>query len=141
MRIIKSVLIVLLIFLGLVGVSFAIEWHTANQVTVEWNVVTDVVAPDVLKYAVYTKRLPNGEPVLLGEQDTLTAVITFEAEGKYIIGVTTVRYVDVGLVTEERLESEVNWSDVNGENTPNPFGGRFYEPRNPPKNLRYSGTP
>jgi len=119
-----------------VNVVGAVEWHTANQITVAWNAVTTVTAPDVLKYGVYTKRLPNDAPVFFGEQDALSALITFEAEGKYIIGITTIRYVDQGAPDEQRLESEINWSDVNGESTPNPFGSSYYTTPESPKNLR-----
>jgi len=119
-----------------VGVSGAVEWHTANQITVEWNAVTTVAAPDVLKYGVYTRMLPNAEPVLLNEQDTTAVTITFEAEGKYIIGVSTIRYVNQGTPEEQRLESEINWSDTNGESTPNPFGSSYYITPVGPKNLR-----
>lgn len=132
----KRLIIILLVIFGLCAPSLAMEWHTANQITAGWDAVTAANPADVIKYAVYTKILPNGEPTLLGEQDTLTAVITFDTEGRYIIGVSTVRYIDTGLPTEERLESVVNWSDTNGENTPNPFGARYFINPNPPKNLR-----
>ena len=120
----------------IVNVAGAVEWHTANQITVEWDAVTTVTAPDVLKYGVYTRMLPNAEPVLLNEQDTTAVTITFEAEGKYIIGVSTIRYVNQGTPEEQRLESEINWSDTNGENTPNPFGSSYYITPVGPKNLR-----
>jgi len=120
----------------MVSTVWAITWHTANQITVAWDAVTTVTAPDILKYGVYTKMLPGDATVFLGEQDGLSAVITFEIEGKYIIGVTSVRYVDVGTPEEKRLESEINWSDENGENTPDPFGSSYYITPGPPKNLR-----
>ena len=120
----------------IVNVAGAVEWHTANQITVEWDAVTTVTAPDVLKYGVYTRMLPNAEPVLLNEQDTTAVTITFEAEGKYIIGVSTIRYVNQGTPEEQRLESEINWSDTNGESTPNPFGSSYYITPESPKNFR-----
>ena len=104
--------------------AHAVEWHTANQITVEWDAYTDVTAPDVLKYGVYTRMLPSGAPVLLHEQDTTVVTITFQAEGRYVVGVTSIRYV--GSATGERIESEVNWSDVNGESTPVPFGASYF---------------
>jgi len=128
----KKLFIVLLVLMA--STVWAITWHTANQITVAWDAVTTVTAPDVLKYGVYTKILPNGEPVFLHEQDTTVVTITFQAEGKYIIGVTSVRYV--GGAEGERLESVVNWSDENGENTPNPFGSSYYIIPDNPKNLR-----
>ena len=121
---------------SLVGVAGAIEWHTANQITVAWDAVTTVTAPDVLKYGVWTKMLPNSDAVSLSEQDTTAVTITFEAEGKYIIGVSTIRYVNQGTPEEQRLESEINWSDENGENTPNPFAASYYITPANPKNLR-----
>ena len=134
----KAGLIFILFFLGLAVfggyvVAHAIEWHTANQITVAWDANTAVVAPDVLKYGVYTKMLPDGEPVLLQEQDSTAVTITFQAEGRYIIGVTSVRYV--GGAEGERLESVVNWSDENGASTPNPFGASYYTIPDPPTGL------
>ena len=113
--------------------SHAIEWHTANQITVAWDANTAVVAPDVLKYGVYTRMLPDGQPVLIQEQDSTAVTITFQAEGRYVIGVTSIRYV--GSATGERLESVVNWSDVNGVSTPNPFGASYYTIPDPPTGL------
>ena len=125
--------LVLVFFIFLVSAS-AITWHTANQITVEWDANTVVVAPDVLRYGVYRKVLPDGSPVLLHEQDSTVVTITFQAEGRYIVGITSVRYI--GSIDGERIESVINWSDINGENTPNPFGASYYIIPDPPLNLR-----
>ncbi len=129
-----SMIVFLFSIFLLVNVAGAVTWHTANQITVAWDANTTVIAPDILKYGVYTKMLPDGSPVLLHEQDTTVVTITFQAEGRYIIGITSVRYI--GSIDGERLESVVNWSDVNGENTPDPFGASYYIVPNPPLNLR-----
>jgi hypothetical protein len=130
----KKLISAFALVLLLVGISGAIEWHTANQMTVAWDANEAVVAPDVLKYGVYTKILPNGEPILIHEQDATVVTITFQAEGNYIVGVTSVRYV--GGASGERLESVINWSDINGENTPDPFGARYWIIPDPPVGLR-----
>jgi len=134
MKKIFSILLTMVMVLFFGMTVQAIEWHTANQITVAWDANPDVTAPDVLKYGVYTKMLPNGEPVLLHEQDTTVVTITFQAEGRYIIGVTSIRYV--GSATGERLESVVNWSDENGVNTPVPFGAGYFTIPDPPIGLR-----
>lgn len=114
--------------------AFAIDWHTADQITIMWNANAQVVAPDVLTYGVYKRMLPSGQPVFVEETDTLTSTITFDVEGRYTVGVTSIRYV--GGAEGERLESSVNWSDENGASTPNPFGASYFVIPNPPLNLR-----
>jgi hypothetical protein len=141
----KKLFLTLILTLGLalpVSVS-AIDWHTANQVTIAWDAYTTDIQPgDKIIYKVYSKKLPNGEETFLEEFTGLTAVVTFVSEGRYILGVSTVRGVDedgngsFDPATEQILESEINWSDVNGENTPNPFGLRYFISPGKVKNLR-----
>jgi hypothetical protein len=139
----KKLFLILVLTLGLVLPANAIDWHTANQVTIAWDAyATDLQPGDKITYKVYSKKLPNGEEKLLKEFTGLTATITFISEGRYIVGVSTVRGVDENgdgnfdPATEQILESEINWSDTNGENTPNPFGLRYFVNPGNPKNLR-----
>ena len=133
--IISLVLLVSVFFFFWVKASHAIEWHTADNVRIAWDADTEIKAPDVLAYGVYTKMLPNGPPVFVKEVEMPTVVIQFTTEGRYVVGISTIRYIDKGAADEVRLESEVNWSDVNGVSTPNPFGASYYIIPNPPSNL------
>ena len=126
------------------GISLAVDWHTANQITIAWDAIVKkpdnpdswIEADDTLKYGVYIKRFPDGVPELLGEnlETQITALITLPNEGKYVLGVSTIRYV--GGPDGERLESAINWSDQNGEATPVPFGVSYFVVGDPPNNLR-----
>lgn len=131
----KLICIISFIFLLAIPAS-AITWITADQITVAWDPITTVSTPDILKYGVYMKKLPNGEPVLIGEQDPTTATLTFTEEGRYIIGISTVRYIDKDTADEIKLESAINWSDINGDSTPNPFGSSYYITPEMPTNFR-----
>ena len=136
-------IIVSVLTLGLAMSASAVEWHTANQVTIAWDAYDGVIQPgDQITYKVYSKQLPAGAELLLNEVSTLGATITFTSEGRYIVGVQTVRGVDENgdgtfdPDTEQVLESEINWSDTNGEFTPNPFGLRYFINPGKTKNLR-----
>jgi hypothetical protein len=103
-----------------------------NQATVAW----DPVAPlggDVITYEVW---ISDGiTETLMIETDLLEHTITFGAEGSFKVGVRTVRTITA---TGERLFSDMNWSDVNGASTPDPFVIRFYLPPDAPLGLRHS---
>ena len=126
-----------LLFIGLMLIMamglWAQEIVYTNQVTIEW----DVVAPmggDTISYEVYRAPHPAGSPEeLLGETTDLFYTVTFTVEGTYILGVRTVRTI---IETGERLYSDINWSDVNGVFTPNPFLCRYYQSPVVPEGLR-----
>ena len=72
---------------------WAQSWFTANQVTLAWDPVAKIAPTDTIKYQVYarTDTTSAGQPV--GAEVTATqAVITFAAEGRYYLGVRTIRY-------------------------------------------------
>jgi hypothetical protein len=132
----KKFIMTLILILGLCGISIdtsvnAQEWHTASQITVAWDVVDPSLPNDVISYIVRVKNATTGEEQIVGETSELNYTITFTTEGRYYIGVSTKRIT--GDMTE--LESEVNWSNENGEATPNPFGVVFYVIPEPPPNL------
>lgn len=136
-------LLTIFLLIVFIGAANAVEWKTANQITIAWDAYTTNLQPgDQITYKIYSKQLPNGEAVFLNEVSTISAVITFPNEGRYILGVQTVRGVDEdgnGIfdpLMEQSLESEINWSDVNGEETPVPFGVRFFKNPGKTKNLR-----
>jgi hypothetical protein len=132
--------LVLAIVLMVPVFALAEEWVTANQVTVAWDAVT--VPDGTVSYFVYVKNTGTGN--LLGTIDTvngkallettnLQAAIAFTEEGKYHIGVATKRIPNG---QTEELVSIVNWSNVNGESTPNPFGVSYFVIPASPINLR-----
>lgn len=120
-----------------------VEWVTANQVTIGWDAANTtesggtIPATDAISYRVYTKRLPNGEEVVVGETAELTYTITFTVEGRYIAGVKTLRVPEGETVI---YESPITWS--NSEDpvaVPNPFAFVYYESPSAPAGL--SRTP
>jgi hypothetical protein len=135
----KKLLFVVVIVFALAFNANAVEWRTANQATIAWDAVTTFEAGDpipenhVIRYRVYIKPDGAETPGLLGETDTLQFIVTLAAEGRFIVGVQSVRYDENNI---ELSTSEINWSDVNGEATPNPFGLVYWLSPAVPINLR-----
>ncbi len=133
----KIWLIILIAFWALAQPANAFEWKKVNQVTIAWDAVETIkdgaALPEgsTLKYQVYTKDAA-GVIVALQEVEATQLLITFTVEGNYLVGVSTVRYDNDAKVAE----SEINWSDTNGEMTPNPFGISFYQSPATPKGLK-----
>jgi hypothetical protein len=143
MRTLKSFAAILIITLLLVPCASSVEWKATNQATAAWDAVITLEGGDPLpashtvKYRVYLSNAitdpDKANPALLGETDQLQFVITLNAEGKYFVGVQSVRYDESAV---EVSASSVNWSDVNGAATPNPFGLVHYLFPASPLNLR-----
>ncbi len=118
-------------------------WTTANQVTIAWDAVTTldngdpVPTGDQIVYDVFVYNYKGSAmtQVVTGGAST-SVTITFNIEGRYVAGVRVKRIVDAGTPDEQILESQVNWSNVNGVNTPNPFGLRYFINPSVPINLR-----
>jgi hypothetical protein len=142
MKTLKSLVAILIITLLLVPCASSVEWKATNQATVAWDAVTTIEGGDPLpanntvKYRVYLSNAitdpDKANPALLGETDQLQYVLTLNSEGKYFVGVQSVRYDNAVEVSV----SSVNWSNVNGAATPNPFGLVHYAPPAAPANLR-----
>lgn len=123
--------------------AFCVEWRSTNQATVAWDAVTTLADGSALPaghYVHYRIYLANAMtdpdktvPAILGETAELQYTMTLNTEGKYYVGVQTVRYDETDA---EITVSDINWSDVNGEYTPNPFGLVHYLAPEAPKNLR-----
>ena len=127
----KKLILTLLAIVSMFSPVLALDWHTANQATVAWDPSEKIVDTDVITYVLYFKIAGTEVPILAGETADLNFTFTFTNEGKYYLGVSAKRLVIDG----EIVESEINWSDVNGESTPSPFGVRFYVKPEQPKNL------
>ena len=101
----KKIFLAVLFVCLFAGISFAQTWHTADSVTIAWDAVT--VPSGTVTYKTYIQPYPSGVATNVGEVSTTNAVITFQNEGRYILGVSTVRVID-----KEVLESEIAWSNV-----------------------------
>jgi hypothetical protein len=94
---------------GAITQSVAQTWHPSNQVTIAWDAVAPLLATDTISYYVYVQFVPTGE-----------------------LGVATKRTLEDGAITI----SQINWSNINGTSTPDPFGVVYYVPPDMPLNLR-----
>lgn len=92
----KKVFVIVAGCLLLAGLVKAETWHTANAVTVGWDATPKIVDTDVIKYQLYISsniNEPIGSIAAYGEEITATeSVIKFDVEGKYLIGVESIRY-------------------------------------------------
>lgn len=132
-----KIFLVLVILFSFLSSAYAINWSIADQKTVGWDAVTTIgndepiPSGDVIKYRVYISKMPSGEEQVVGDTDQLQYTITFTEEGKYIVGVQTVR-IPQG-ETEEILSS-INWSNSEDiEAVPVPFGIKFFVNPSAPK--------
>lgn len=140
----KNAIFITMILLIFCASASAIDWKTTNQATVAWNAVETLIdgsplpAGSIIKYEVYlanaTTDPQKTNPVKLTDPaiSELEYTLTLNSEGKYFVGVCAVRFdgeIEVG-------RSEINWSDINGEQTPNPFGLIHYFSPAIPTNLR-----
>lgn len=130
------------LFFGGIDICEAVTWHKLGEADVQWDVVVTLDNGDpipagvTVKYRVYLA--PEGDKPnlsLLGETDQLEFTIGVPGEGLWIAGVSAVRYEMVDGVLTEINESEINWSDEDGEWTPEPFGFDFHFELRSPKNL------
>jgi hypothetical protein len=122
---------VLLLFM--LSMSIAQEIQYTNQITIAWDPMTSLAdgspipAKDVIIYEIF-----KGDQ-LIGETSELQYTVTFDQEGEYRVGVRTKRQV---ASTGDIVYSEINYSDQNGDSTPNPFVVRFLIPVQTVANLR-----
>ena len=92
MRSLIVVVIGWLVF-GFCAAAHAQTWVTANQGTVAWDAVPIVAAGDTIRYQVYTRIGTTGEGTAVGSEITATQLaITFTVEGRYFVGVKSIRY-------------------------------------------------
>ena len=84
-----------------------------------WDPVSDSGA---ISHRVYVSSYPVVNPLdprthnFMLKTTATKAVVTFQAEGKYAVGLRTKKSID-----GEELYSEIYWSSENGMNTPDPF--------------------
>lgn len=137
----KILLVTFFIFMSF-GLVYSQEFIMANQGSVEWNAVTTLNNGDpipvesTIKYGIYLKD-QNDLITKIDETENLLYTYTFFVEGKFVTGVSAIRYIG----TEVINESLINWADVNGASTPNPFVFMYYEKLSIPQNQRPTTTP
>ena len=100
---------IMLLVIVFAPIANAIEWHTTNQASVAWDSVA--VASGTVEYKVYVANAITDpgktNPSEIGTTPDLTYTLTLNTEGRYLIGVKTVRSVDGAVVSE----SVIGWSD------------------------------
>ena len=97
--------------------AFAIEWVPTNSSVVTWSPVTNfengdpIPAADSVEYAVYIVDAASSDksiPCELGVTSDILYTITLVAEGKYLVGLKTIRKCANGV---DVSESVIGWSD------------------------------
>lgn len=133
---------VLLVFAAVTNL-YAVTWHTANQTSVAWEPVTTlsdgslVPATDTVEYVIYLSNVATDpdktNPREVWQGADLTATITLNVEGQFLVGIKAVRMLADGTVVSE---SPRVWSDdplvvKDGET----FGVRYFLPLMAPNGL------
>ena len=152
MKFFKSLSTILFVLLFFITPAIALDWQTTNQSTIAWDAYDASAGNpgDEYRYNVYIKLQGDTVGTLVSQEQVSTEfTATFTSEGFFIVGVSTVRFVDLDLsgsydptvdIDENGdpviLESTINWSDVNGASTPNPFGIRHFVAPLEPGGLR-----
>jgi len=118
-RIVLAVLV--MVFIGFTGLAQAQTWVPTNAITVAWDAVT--VPSGTVSYKLYIKPATGGTESFAQTVTGTTATVSFPVEGRYYIGVRTVRSVD-GIELES---SNIGWSNdaayvMNGAT----FGAQYY---------------
>ena len=112
-------LICFLATVSFVSQSSALDWHTANQITVGWTAVTKLAdgtaIPEgsIVKYQTYLANAitdpDKTNPSDTGIVETNEKTYTLGTEGKFFVGARTLRYVDNEFVGQS---PDVAWSDI-----------------------------
>jgi len=130
----KFALILGILFLASTG--FAQTWYTANQVTLAWDAVPKVLTTDQAnKYQVYSRNDLVSLGTKIGSEITATQlVISFSTEGRYYLGVESIRYPIGETVGIPSLTKA--WSNVAADTNNSPFGVMFFTAPAQPSVLR-----
>lgn len=127
--------LILLILLLVPSFAFAQTWYPTNQGTVAWDAVAKIQTTDIIKYQIYITQIPKNPVKYLGETLNTSATITFPTEGKWVVGVETLRYLSG--VTDPVRSAGLAWSDVAADcAAAGPFGFSYIVAPGTVKNLR-----
>jgi hypothetical protein len=137
----KKLLIFCVLIVGLFIITPIVSaqtWFPANQATVAWDAVAPLAADDVIKYQVYMRQDTTSEGIAVGAEITETSlVVSFQDEGRYFLGVETIRY-PVGEVTGIKSERKA-WSNIVADcSVDGPFGIVYYVRPSTPSGLRHA---
>ena len=123
----KKLFIVLLValFVGL-SIGYSQELVIGTTQNIQWNAVS--VPQGTVSYEIGLKD-SSDNVTILGETTELSYTFDVPSGDTYSVGVRTKLIIDT-----TTYYSEWNWSDVDGESTPNPFVLLQAVPA--PKNLR-----
>ena len=91
----KTLSIALMVLLLTFGAAFGQEFYPTNQKTVAWD-----VAENANLYRVFVRPVPAGEAVKVGEVAETVFTVTVPAEGKWLIGIQSVRVEETVVVGE-----------------------------------------
>ncbi len=108
----KKFIIILFILICTVGYSQQLYIGTTH--TIEWDAV--ITPQGVISYEVWLKDVEGTEIYVTEISDTMYTVDISGQEGIINIGVKTKLVYD-----SITYRSDINWSDVNGLETPDPF--------------------
>ena len=140
----KLSVIFLVLTLTFSTVAFSQEWHTANQITITWDAVTEmqggfaIPETDIIEYRVYLSNAVTDpdktNPAEIDVTGELFYTIILTDEGRYFVGLQTIRKLADGEVIGE---SYIGWTDdpaivLDGVT----FGIRYFLPPMVPVGLR-----
>ena len=119
-------LLIILAILIFAAPAMAQTWYTANQVTVAWDAVPKVLATDQAnKYQVYSRNDLVSLGSKIGAEITATQLlISLSVEGRYYLGVKSVRYPSGETVGIPSVGTA--WSNVAADTNNNPFGVSYF---------------
>ena len=132
MRFMVKMLILVLLVMGLAYTSYAQTQirPAPDNTTIAWDAV-EPIDSEVISYKLYIA--PYGDyasKTAAGITSELTYKVNIPTDAAmYVVGVSAALNIGEG----DEVESDINWSDVNGESTPNPF---VYVNLGPPLGLK-----
>jgi hypothetical protein len=139
-----AILLFTIAIFGFLSLAQSQEWHTANQATITWDAVTElqggiaIPEDDIIEYRVYLVNAltdPDKEnPAEIGTTAEIIYVITLNVEGKYFVGLQTIRKSADGICIGESI---IGWADdpviaANGAI----FGLQYFLPPDVPHGVR-----
>ncbi len=126
----KKLIILLLVMLPLLLGQVVVR---QSSVDITWDAIAPIAGSTITYEVIRAPVGDKGNFDIVGETTIVSYSITFVSEGDWVVGVRTVRTVDsIG----ERILSDINWSDIDGLSTPDPFIIRWYTAPAVPENLR-----
>ena len=132
----KKIILTLAILMLAVSAAHAVDLrHSADQVTVAWDAVTTstdgTAIEGSVKYVVYTDSVNHNAQSAVWEGTDTQAAITFDKQGRYLVGVKALLVVD-GAVEGE---SSISWSDDPLAVGAGTFGAVYFKNPNHPVNF------